>query len=314
MSGLVLSQTSLVMPSKQSLANKRHYETLAAQPPSTNPADNLEYNDIQWTGLTAEPGGVDYLEVDAAGARAMWIIPHDADASRVLLYAHGGGFVGGSIFTHRKLVGHLAKAAGCRALLYDYAYAHEHKYPHQLETALHVYRWLLEQRVQHTHVAFAGDSCGAILVVGSLQRLRAQRQPVPAAALLVSGWFDMDQTAKSIYTNAEKDTYFTRDALTWLAGNFLGDLDRRDPLANPLVADLKGFPPMYLQAGGDETLVDESRMFADRAKTAGVEVEIEVFPDMLHSFQMMAGRAPEADDAIRKLAAWVRPRLGLARR
>lgn len=302
------------MPSKQSEANKRHYETSAAQPPSPDPLDNIEYHDIHWTALTAEPGGVDYLETTAAGARSLWVVPHGADASRVILYSHGGGFVAGSIYTHRKLVGHLAKAAGCRALVYDFAYAHEHKYPHQLDTAVRVYRWLLEQGVQPAHVALAGDSAGAILTVGSLQRIRAERQPMPAAVLLMSGWLDMEQTAKSFETNAEKDKYFTRDAVNWLAGHVLGDFSRRDPLANALAADLTGFPPICIQAGGDETLVDESRMFAERAKKAGVEVAIEIFPEMFHTFQMMAGRAPEADDAIQKLGAWVRPRLGLEKR
>src|SRR5262245_52770079 len=97
----------------------------------------------------------------------------------------------------------------------------------------------------------------------------------------------------------------------WLASNLVGDGDRRDPYASPLYADLAGFPPIYLQAGGDETLVDDSRMFAERARQAGVEVRFDVFPEMLHSFQMMAGRAHKADDAICRFAEWVRPKLGL---
>jgi len=97
----------------------------------------------------------------------------------------------------------------------------------------------------------------------------------------------------------------------WLAQYAFGADKRRDPHASPLYAELQGFPAMYFQAGGDETLVDESLMMAERAKAAGVDVRIDVFPGMLHTFQMMAGRAPEADDAIRRLADWVRPRLGL---
>ncbi|MEO7735917.1 MAG: alpha/beta hydrolase [Kofleriaceae bacterium] len=297
------------MPSKQSDANKQHYETSAARPPSTDPADAIEYADIHWTALTAEPGGVDYLEVTAAGTRAMWIVPHGADPTRVIFYAHGGGFISGSIYTHRKMVGHLAKAAGCRALLYDFAYAHEHPYPHQLDTTVGIYQWLVEQGVPATQIALAGDSAGAILAVGLLQRLRNQGLPVPAALVLLSGWLDMTQSAESFQTNAAKDKLFSRDTVSWLAGNVLGSMDRRDPLASPLHADLAGLPSMYLQAGEDETLVGESRMFAERARSAGVAVELDVFPGMLHTFQMMAGRAPEADEAIRKLGAWVRRHL-----
>ncbi|RUW97588.1 alpha/beta hydrolase, partial [Mesorhizobium sp. M8A.F.Ca.ET.059.01.1.1] len=128
---------------------------------------------------------------------------------------------------------------------------------------------------------------------------------------IISGWFDMAMTAASYETNREKDPAFAKAGVDWLAANFIGDADRRDPEVSALYADLSGFPPVFLQAGADETLVDESRMFAERARQAGVETRLDVFDGMLHSFQMMAGRAPEADDAIARFATWVRPRLGL---
>ncbi len=298
------------MPSKQSEANKRHYETLAGAPPPATPEEAIDYNDVHWTSLTAEPRGVDYLEVDAGGTRGLWVVPHGADEKRVIFYSHGGGFVGGSSYTHRKMVGPLAKAAGCKALLYEYAYAHEHKYPHQLETAVSTYRWLA-QRIEPRHIAVAGDSAGAVLTFATVQRLRTAREPLPAAILVISGWLDMSASSASFETNRKKDAFFQRETVEWLAQNILGEIDRRDPLASAVFADFRGFPPICMQAGADEALVDESRTLAERAKAAGVEVSLEVFPDMLHSFQMMAGRAPEADDAIRRLASWVRPKLGL---
>src|SRR5215831_12544672 len=132
----------------------------------------IEWNDIHWTPLTAEPRGIDYIEVDAYGVPAMWIRPKGAVEDRVIFYSHGGGFVSGSIYTHRKLVGHLAKASGCRGLLFDFPYAHERKHPAQLETAEAVYRWLLDQHIKAEHVVAAGESAGAILTVGLLQRAR----------------------------------------------------------------------------------------------------------------------------------------------
>ena len=173
------------------------------------------------------------------------------------------------------------------------------------------WNWLIDQGFDTRHIALAGDSCGAVLSYGVLQRLRAQGRPLPAATLIISGWFDMALTATSYETNREKDPFFAKGGVDWLVTNFIGDYDRLDPEVSPLYADLSGFPPVFLQAGADETLVDESRMFAERARQAGVETRLDVFDDMLHSFQMMAGRAPEADDAIGRLAAWVRPRLGL---
>ncbi|WP_368518372.1 alpha/beta hydrolase [Rhizobium sp.] len=298
------------MASEQSLANKAYWEAAAAQGPLA-PEAVIEGVDIRWTPLSGEPGGVDYLEVDAGGIRAMWVRPKGAADDRVIFYAHGGGFVSGSIYTHRKMVGHLAKAAGCRALLFEYPYAHAQKHPAQLNAAVAAYRWLLAEGIAPMHIAAAGDSAGAILTFGLLQQARNNRTPLPAAVMILSGWLDLALSAPSFETNREKDAFFTRDVVEWLASNFLGDGDPRDPLASPLYAKLKGFPPIFLQAGGDEALVDESRMFAERAGQAGVEVRLDVFPDMLHSFQMMAGRAPEADDAIQRLADWVQAKLGI---
>jgi acetyl esterase/lipase len=300
------------MASTESEANRNHYAAIVANAGTFNsPQAMIDFNDTSWTALTREPGGVDYIEVDAGGVPALWIVPKGADARRVLFYAHGGGFIGGSIYTHRKLVGHLAKAVGCRALAYDYPLAHQAKHPAQLEAAMAAWNWLIDQGVDTRHVALAGDSCGAVLTYGVLQRLRSQGRPLPAATLIISGWFDMALTGASYETNRKKDPAFAREAVDWLVTNFIGDRDRLDPEVSALYADLSGFPPVFLQAGADEALVDESRMFAERARQAGIETRLDVFDGMLHSFQMMAGRAPEADDAIGRFAAWVRPRLGL---
>jgi epsilon-lactone hydrolase len=302
-------------PSKQSEANKRHWETLAADAQSgqqRSPEAQSEWNDAQWAALTAEPDGVDYIEVNAGGVSAVWIVPKDSVKDRVIFYSHGGGFVAGSIKSHRKMVGHLARATGCRALLFEFAYIYQHKYPHQLDTTVAAYRWLLGQGVKAEHIAIACDSAGAILTFGLLQRARDERLSQPAAVMIISGWLDMDLTGASYETNREKDPFFKKETVNWLVVNFLGgEGDRRAPSASPLYADLKGFPPIFMQAGADETLVDDSRMFTERAKKAGVEARLDVFPGMLHSFQMMAGRAPEADEAIRRFAEWVRPKLGL---
>jgi monoterpene epsilon-lactone hydrolase len=304
------------MASKQSEANRKHYETLAAlalrEPLS--PEAVVELNDVHWTALTAEPGGVDYIEVDAGGVQAMWIVPRGCVENRVIFCVHGGGYVSGSIYTHRKMFGHLAKAVGCRALVFNYDYAHQNVYPTQLNTTVVAYRWLLDQGIKAEHIAIAADSCGAALSFGALLRARDESLPQPAAVMILSGWVDMDLTGGSYESNRQRDIFFSKEAVSWLVANILGENgDRRDPYASPLYADMRGFPPIFMQVGADETLLDDSRMFAERAKKAGVDIRLDVFPEMLHSFQMMAGRAPEADDAIGRFAAWVRPKLGLAK-
>jgi monoterpene epsilon-lactone hydrolase len=260
--------------------------------------------DDSWGDITVEPGGVDYLEVDAGGVPAMWIEPHAAARDRVIVAYHGGGFVGGSLYTHRKLFGHLAKAAGVRALLVHYRLAPAHPYPAQIEDGVAAYRWVAGQGFT---TALAGDSSGGGLCVQV-----ALRAPGAAALLLMSPWVDMEVSADTFDTNAATDVFFTREMVQGLVKAYLQNAESpTDPLVNALHADLAGLPPTFVQVGTDETGVADSRRLAARARTAGVEVRLDEFAGQLHTFQMAAGRTPVADDAIRRFAAWVRPKLGL---
>jgi epsilon-lactone hydrolase len=296
------------MPSKQSEAVRRRWEAswLAMVQPGFEAPD-----DESWGDLTAEPRGVDYLETEAGGLPAMWAVPKHARTDRVLMCIHGGGFLGGSIYTHRKMYGHLAKAAGARALLVSYHLLPEGRFPVPADDVTNAYRWLLDQGIGADRVAFAGDSVGGWLAVTVQLRAREQGLPRPAAALLISPCVDLETTGESYETNQDSDPFFKLDVVRGIIGNFLGEADARDPRANPLYADLSGLGPFYIQAGGDETLADDARLLDAYARKAGVDVRLDIFPGMLHTFQMAAGRAPEADDAIRELADWVRPRLGL---
>jgi acetyl esterase/lipase len=296
------------MPSKQSEAVRRRWEAarLAMVDPGAEGPD-----DESWGDLTAEPRGVDYLETEAGGVAAMWAVPKRSGTDRVLLCLHGGGFVSGSIYTHRKMFGHLAKAVGVRALLVGYRLLPAGGvYPVPVDEVAAVYRWLLDQGTAASHIAFAGDSAGAWLAVTVQLRARDQGRPLPAAAVLISPIADMEANGESYETS--KDPFFQRDLVRGLARSFLGETgDPRDPLASPMYADLTGLSPVYIQVGGDEALLDDACQLDERARKAGVDSRLDVFPGMLHTFQMAAGRAPEADEAVRRMAAWVRPRLGL---
>jgi acetyl esterase/lipase len=271
-----------------------------------------QHDDEAWGDLTAEPRGVDYIETNAGGVSAMWLMPKGCAEDRVFLCMHGGGFVGGSIYSHRKLFGHLAKAAGVRALVFDYRLTPEHTHTAQVDDAVAAYRWLLGQGIDAGHIAFTGDSSGGGLAITAQLRARELGLPLPAAAMPFSPWFDMELTGASYESNRDRDAFFYKEVVQGLVNMFLGEGGNlRDPLANPFYADLSGLPPIYIQVGGDETLLDDSRRFGELAGNAGVDVRVEIFPEQQHTFQMAAGRAPEADDAIRKLAEWVRPKLGL---
>lgn len=299
------------MPSKQSEAVRRHWE--ASRQAMVNPGGDHQ-DDESWGNLTAEPRGVDYLETEAAGLPAMWAVPQHSVEDRVLLCMHGGGFLSGSIYTHRKMFGHLAKATGARALIFDYRLAPAHTHPAQVDDATDVYRWLLDQGVAAEHIAFTGDSAGGGLSITTQLRAGERGLPLPAAAMLISPWVDMEVGGESYATNRDRDPFFHQETVRQIADTFLGRAgDPRDPLANPLYADLTGLGPIHIQVGGDETLLDDAHRLDEHARKAGVEVRLDVFPGMLHTFQMAAGRAPESDEAINRMAAWARPRLGLPR-
>ena len=262
--------------------------------------------------LATDPGGVDYLEADAQGTPCLWAVPKGASQDRVLLCLHGGGCVTGSRFSHRKLFAHIAKAVGCRALIVDYARAPEQQHPAQVNECVKVYEWLLAQGIKPAHIASVGDSAGGNLCTTLVLGAKARGLPLPAAVMPLSPWYDMEATAPSFETNAKVERLISKEMSLNMAQMFLGSSSPRDPLANPLFADFAGYPPTYIQVGGYEVIIDDALRVAARAKAAGVEVHCEVFPEMQHVFQFMAGRAPEANDAIRKLAAWVKPKLGLA--
>jgi acetyl esterase/lipase len=296
------------MASIQSGAVAKLYRTFLANPAE----DDLIQDQRQWDVLTAEPGGVDYLEPDAAGVPAIWAVPKGCAEDRVLLCVHGGGFVSGSIYTHRKLFAQLAKAAGARALIVGYPLLPDGGvYPVPVDLAVTAYRWLLDQGVDAGHIAFAGDSAGGLVSITAQLRARDQGLALPAATMLISPWVDMEVTGETMTSNAETEALFNQPSVKQLAQGYLGGTSPQDPHANPLYADLTGFGPLYVQVGGYEVLLDDSRRLAEHAEKAGVEVRLDVFPEMQHTFQMMAGRAPEADDAIGRFAEWVRPKLGL---
>ena len=270
-----------------------------------------EANEL-WQTLTAEPREVDYIETEAGGIRAMWAVPKSCKQDRVILCFHGGGFFVGSMYTHRKMYAHLAKKVGCRALILDYSLVPEHVHPTQVMECVNAYTWLLRQGIQPAHIAFAGDSAGGGLAVGTMLALKDQGLPLPAAAVAVSPWFDMAGTGQSMIGNAGKDLIFNISWIRSMGQMYVGQNgDPKDPQASPLYGDLTGLPPIYIHVGGDELLLDDSRRLADAADKAGIDVNVEIFPHMQHTFQMAAGRAPEADHSLSLLADWLRISLKL---
>lgn len=274
--------------------------------------DDLRRLFDHWGDVTADPGGVDYIEVDAGGIPAMWAQPKGCREDRVLLCSHGGGYVVGSMYSHRKLFGHIAKAVGCRALIVHYGRAPENPHPGPVNDMVTAYRWLLEdQGLKPGQIAFTGDSAGGALAITTMAAAREQGLALPAASMPMSPWVGLDTSGSTYDSNADRDALVSRETTQGLGGLFVSESDRFHPLANPLYTDYKGMPPIYIQVGEAETLLDDSRRIAERAREAGVDVTLDEYDDMQHVFHFLAGTAPEADEAIDKLARWVKPKLGL---
>jgi monoterpene epsilon-lactone hydrolase len=256
------------MPSVQSEDLKTLYNGWVAAL-AANPAmelDELRRMFEHWGDVTGEPGGVDYAEVTVGAVPALWATPKGCAQDRVLLCAHGGGYVTGSMYTHRKMYGHVAKAIGCRALIVHYRRAPENVHPGPVDDVVACYRWLLDQGIKPQHIALTGDSAGGGLAITTLLRAREKGLPMPAATMPLSPWVDMEASGESFASNGEKDVLVSRDIIKVMAGTFLGEGGNpKDPLASPIYADLKGLPPVYIQVGGDETLLDHSRRLSRHA-------------------------------------------------
>ena len=262
----------------------------------------------------AEPEAVTYAEVDAGGVPALWCIPQGSDPSRVLLHSHSGGSVVTSMHTDRKAIGHIAKAAGARALVLNYRRAPEHKFPAQNDDVETAYRWLLAQNIRPENIASIGHSIGGNLAVSLAVTLRDKGVLLPAAILSVSPWYDMEMKNETLEGNARTDALISGPALEMFRESWIGDtgVARNDPRVNMLYADLTGLPPIMVYYGAHEMLAGEAIEFAKRAKDAGVDVTLRSLPEGQHNFILGAGRVPEVDRAIEEIAGWLRSKLGLA--
>jgi monoterpene epsilon-lactone hydrolase len=300
------------MASEQAAVIKTRLREFAA---SIDPKASLEELRAIYDGfaaLTAEPTGIIWTEVVAGGVPSIWADAGGGATDRVLQYVHGGGYMIGAAKYYRNLTGHLAKALGCRVLNVDYRLAPEQPHPAAVDDSTAAYKWLLDQGIDPKHIAIAGDSAGGGLTMATLLNIKKQGLPMPAAAMPISPWIDMECTGESMSTRATVDLLVSSGMLKMMSEAFLQGQDSKDPLAAPLHGDLRGLCPLYIQVGDEETLLDDSTRLAELASAAGVETRIDVFPEMQHVFQIAAGNMPEADDAIQRMADWVRPRLGLS--
>ena len=281
-------------------------EAMASQPtPETPPT--LEESRAGMEAQFADqplPEGTTTDAVDADGVPAEWISTSGSDPSRVILGLHGGGYVLGSIATHRGHFARVSEATGARCLVIDYRLAPEHPFPAAVEDASRAYRWLRASGVDANRIAIVGDSAGGGLTLGTLVALRDAGDVLPAAAVCLSPWTDMDLDSNSM-RNAD-DPLLTLEAIQGMADSYLQGGDARDPRAAPLHADYAGFPPLLIQVGTRELLLDDATRVAEKARAQGVDVTLEKGEGLIHVWHLFGPHIPESVEAYGRIGAFVR--------
>lgn len=248
---------------------------------------------------------VTYETCEIEGLHAEWITAPGATAERVILYLHGGAYIFGSVNTHRIVVTNLSRVTKARVLIVEYRLAPEHPFPAAIDDALIAYRWLLSQEISPKRLAVAGDSAGGGLTVALLVAARDVGEPLPAAAVCLSPFVDMALTGASMKTKARADVILPTDLIPPVVKVYLGEADPYSPLASPLYADLHSLPPLLIQVGTDEVLLDDAVRLAAQARAAGVEVTLEVWDGMFHAWQTVGNMLPEARQAMARIGQFV---------
>lgn len=256
------------------------------------------------------PEGVTTTSVDAGGVAAEWVVADGAAPDRRLLYLHGGGYVICGPATHRDLAGRISKASGVSLLVLDYRLAPEHPYPAAMDDAVAALRWMNDNGPNGPASAratfVAGDSAGGGMTLATLVSARDAGIRMPDAAVTLSAWTDLACTGETLQTRVDVDPMVTEALLQRMIGEYMQGADVKQPLASPLYADLSGLPPLLMQVGDAEVLLDDTTRVAEKAKAAGVDVSVELYPEMMHIFQLFAAVLPEGQQAIGRIGEFLR--------
>ncbi|MBS0561793.1 MAG: alpha/beta hydrolase [Proteobacteria bacterium] len=283
---------------------------LAASPRPPDLPSRRARLDAVFGNFPLAPGAVAEA-ADADGVPAEWTSVPAADTSRAMLYLHGGGYVSGSIASHRSMVSHLGAAAGIRTLALDYRRAPEAPFPAACEDSLAGYRFLLRQGYTPDRIVIAGDSAGGGLTMATLMALRDAGETLPAGGFCISPWVDLMNSGESMAGKAEIDPMIGKAYLDEIAAQYLNGADAEVPRASPLYGSLTGLPPLLVQVGTAETLLDDSTRLAARAAAADVRVTLSVYPEMIHVWHLFHANLAPARAAIAEAGAWMRWVLGL---
>jgi acetyl esterase/lipase len=260
--------------------------------------------------LNRPAAGIAIAPALVEGIPAAWIQPENAPPNKVILYLHGGGYVLGGLQSHQMLCSALAKHSGFNLLLPEYRLAPEHPFPAALQDANQTYAWLLQQGYKPENILLAGDSAGGGLAVATALHLRESGTPLPAALVCLSPWLDLTLSGQSHQTQENAEVLLrTEDLQTW-ASLYAVHHNPAHPLLSPLHADLRGLPPLLIQVGSDEILLDDSRRFAQKAMEQGVTTTLHIWQGMWHVWHTLGDFMPESRQALDGIAQFARQACG----
>jgi epsilon-lactone hydrolase len=258
---------------------------------------------------TRPPRGTTVVPFARDGLQGEWVRVPTSHEDRVIMYLHGGAFCMGSPMSHRNLVGYLCARGQARALSLDYPLAPEHPFPAALKAALAGYRFLLASGVPPARIAFAGDSAGANIVLATLIVLRDAGEPLPAAAVCISPPTDFTGTSESLVTRARLDPVIKLELVAPLCRAYVGAVRPDDPRVSPLCGDLHGLPPLLIHVGSNEILYDDSLRLAKKAQDSGVDVNLEVGPELWHVWHAAVPYVPESREAVKRIGNFLKERI-----
>lgn len=242
--------------------------------------------------------GTDVIPVDAEGVYCEWVTFDKPTNEAVFLFLHGGAYFRSSAVATRLLASNLSAACGCRCLTVDYRLAPENKFPAAVDDAYTAYRWLLDQGIAAKNIVVGGSSAGGGLAAALLNKLKTSSAPLPAAAVLLSPWTDLTQSADTFNTNAHSDPAISKVYLNRASAQYLGDTDPKHPLASPVFADLKGLPPMLVQVGKSETMFGDSLAYIYKAQQSGIEIEMDAYDDVIHGWHNSVHVVPKIPETL----------------
>ncbi len=251
------------------------------------------------------PEDVEIEPINVGEMNCEWIRPKSAEKSAALLYLHGGGYVIGSIATHRELVARIVSRSKIPALIIDYRLAPENPFPAALDDSIAAYKYLLSSGNSSDKIAIAGDSAGGGLTMATLLKARDSSISLPGCAVCLSPWVDLTMSGETMDLLVDRDPVVSKESLQMMADHYTRGHDPRDPYVSAIFGELTGLPPILIQVGTAEVLLDDARRLEKTLKAAGIDVTLTEYPELIHVFQAFAANSPEAGQATEEICEFL---------